>query len=143
MHTHMHTLLHILMKIHLDTYAYIHTYIDTHINTFTCTSTHTHSITVYGSNNLWTSKFIALFPVMNGVKTSEMWMWLLSPSLLTSINTATNSAGYLPDVFSTALIASIVRETNRYAHQVLRSEAESKWVDVEPDDTWAFLGLPS
>ena len=43
--------------------------------------------------------------------------------------------------FSTALIATIVEQTNVYARHVLGDKAESHWVDVTADDIWAFLGF--
>ena len=43
--------------------------------------------------------------------------------------------------FTSALIGSIVHETNRYAHEVLGDEASAKWADVTADDIWAFLGF--
>ena len=44
-------------------------------------------------------------------------------------------------IFTSALVGSIVHETNRYAHQVLGGEANTKWTDVTADDIWAFLGF--
>ena len=43
--------------------------------------------------------------------------------------------------FTSALVGSIVHETNLYAHQVLGDEASAKWTDVTADDIWAFLGF--
>ena len=42
--------------------------------------------------------------------------------------------------FTTTLVASIVKQTNLYARQVLGDAAERKWTDVTADDIWA---LPS
>ena len=36
---------------------------------------------------------------------------------------------------------SIVQETNRYAHQVLGPEANTKWTDVTAEDIWTFPGF--
>ena len=43
--------------------------------------------------------------------------------------------------FTTALMATIVEETNRYAQQVLGDAADGKWVDIDADEMWAFLGF--
>ena len=43
--------------------------------------------------------------------------------------------------FTTALVASIVEQTNIYARQVLGDAAERKWTDVTEDDMWAFFGF--
>ena len=43
--------------------------------------------------------------------------------------------------FTTALMATIVEETNRYARQVLGDAADGKWVDVDADEMWAFMGF--
>ena len=41
--------------------------------------------------------------------------------------------------FTTALISTIVQETNAYARQVLGNGAGGKWTDVTADVIWAFL----
>ena len=38
--------------------------------------------------------------------------------------------------FTTAIVATIVRETNVYARQVLGDAASEKWTDVDADDIW-------
>ena len=43
--------------------------------------------------------------------------------------------------FTTALMATIVEEANRYTRQVLGDAADGKWVDVDADEMWAFLGF--
>ena len=43
--------------------------------------------------------------------------------------------------FTTALMGSIVEQTNLYAHQVLGDAVGRKWTDVTPDDLWALLGF--
>ena len=44
--------------------------------------------------------------------------------------------------FTTALVASIVEETNRYAYQVLGVDSvPPRWTDVTQIDIWAFLGF--
>ena len=43
--------------------------------------------------------------------------------------------------FTSALMATVVEQTNIYAHQVLGDSAEGRWTDVTPEDMWAFLGF--
>ena len=43
--------------------------------------------------------------------------------------------------FTSALVGTIVHETNKYARQVLGDAASGKWEDVDADDISAFLGF--
>ena len=43
--------------------------------------------------------------------------------------------------FTSALVGTIVHETNAYARQVLGDAASGKWEDVDANDIWAFLGF--
>ena len=43
--------------------------------------------------------------------------------------------------FTSALVGTIVNETNNYARQVLGDAGSGKWEDVDADDIWAFLGF--
>ena len=44
--------------------------------------------------------------------------------------------------FTTTLVASIVEQINKYAHQVLGVDCgPPRWTDVTPEDIWAFFGF--
>ena len=43
--------------------------------------------------------------------------------------------------FTSALMATVVEQTNLYAHQVLGDAAEGRWTDITAEDMWAFLGF--
>ena len=42
--------------------------------------------------------------------------------------------------FTTALMVTVVQQTNLYAHQVRGCAAEGQWTDITAD-MWAFLGF--
>ena len=44
-------------------------------------------------------------------------------------------------LFTSAIVATIVQETNAYARQILGDVAVEKWTDVTAEEVWAFLGF--
>ena len=52
-----------------------------------------------------------------------------------------NFGGILKLFFTSALMTTIVEETNRYARQVLGEVSSTEWLDVTENDIWAFFGF--